>query len=713
MNPHLLLGIISLLSGLSYLFHGQVQRSIAFFLLAGFFYWWIRYSEARAKRKPKKSDPLRYLWLGTLPLAIYTSLKGSNLVAQNHYYQWHLGLPLLLISGWAALETFPAFAKTLKTDNPPRSTPRDHSSWDNLLFLAPFSWAAMEYFLYNRNVKAGLLALGITALLFFLLRWHRRETQSAPVWKGEQKWLLIVLGIAALMRYPFVNHLFAGFQLDEAHDAISALQVLRGEVKSPLETGWGGSPTLPYFLEAVFVKIFGPHLFSYRLFTLTVSMLSTWVFYRWIRFYFSPRACLLATLLFGIAWWHVYYAFSPFNNNTTLLFAVCTFYFFEKGFREGKRADFWWAGIFTGMSIMTYIAGRLVPEMAFLSILGCVLFAGGIAFISAYGRHLALSVLAFFWLMAPFIRFVILWPNEFMGRARTMNIFNEISRSGDWWLPVRTSLWTMMSFFWTNPAGQGDRRFMIPGDSLLDHFTGLLVLAGFVLTLFTLNKRVSWSVIGGLVFGITANSLAVQCEDPPADYINPMRMFIIFPFVMFMAARALEWSFEIIDRAKKDAKMSAGILLGLGLCAAFTYNIATYYFRFQQRQDDWSVIGFHHVEQAKMYRQIKPECHLLLDNDSYSPIIEFMNGMTQTDVTLIQGNKLDLPIMGQVNRDVAVFCQPWKLVEVQAALPKVYPHMTRTEYRNPFNVVYVVMMRIPKTDIEAAQKGKTLGPLLP
>jgi hypothetical protein len=300
-----------------------------------------------------------------------------------------------------------------------------------------------------------------------------------------------------------------------------------------------------------------------------------------------------------------------------------------------------------------------------------------------------------------------------MGRARTMNIFNEIERSGDYWLIAKTTAWTLLSLLYTSPAGQGDRRFMIPGDSLLDAFAGLLVLAGLILTLFTLNKRASWSALGGFTFGIAANALAVQCVDPPPDYINPMRMFVILPFVMFMAARALEWFFEIHDRGSKEVKATAKALLGLGLAVAFSYNLSTYYFRLPNRVDDWSVTGFHHVEQAKIYTRTKPECHLLLDNDAYSPIIEFMNGMKMNDVTLIQNNHLPLPITGRVNRDVAIFCQPWKLLEAQRQLPSFYPNMARTEYRNQFGVLYCVQMRIPKADIEARQKGLPPGPVLP
>jgi hypothetical protein len=53
------------------------------------------------------------------------------------------------------------------------------------------------------------------------------------------------------------------------------------------------------------------------------------------------------------------------------------------------------------------------------------------------------------------------------------------------------------------------------------------------------------------------------------------------------------------------------------------------------------------------------------------------------------------------------------MVKTQEEIPKVYPHAAVTEYKNPWGEVHLRVIRIPKADIEAAQKGRQLTYPLP
>jgi hypothetical protein len=274
---------------------------------------------------------------------------------------------------------------------------------------------------------------------------------------------------------------------------------------------------------------------------------------------------------------------------------------------------------------------------------------------------------------------------------------------------VKTNLWTLLSFYWA-PGTFSD--YGVPGHPFLDPLTGLLVLTGLVLTFFGLNRRVSWIAIGGMILGYASNSMSVMGENPSPSFIHGHRMFFMYPFVMILTARSFEWFWEMFD--KGDRRMKAGLkrALVLGLAVFFTFNIYIYFFKFGNREQSWEPLGFHHIEQAKIFKQLRPKYHFLCDIDSFSPIVKYFADIESPQVTLVDDN-LALPIPNQVTKDVALFVKTWKLPKIQEKIPKIYPHTVLTEYRNPWGNVHLRVYRIPRADIEAAQKGMNLAPPLP
>ncbi len=701
MSTDIVLFSISVLSAISYIALGRFKSAIAFLAIAAFLYFWRKFLTDAFKKK-WIAPILR--WAG-IPAGLAAGGWGSYLVTEP-VYNWATGLPLLIISGWFLLEAFPETSKVLKVSGFPRPKPKDKSRFEILPLLLPLTWLAMITFFYSDHSPLAFFALAATVLIIGFLRCKRQETLGVAQLKGEWKWVLFILGLAALLRYPFLHSLFAGFRSDESVEAMTAVGALKGEWATPFQTGVWGSPTLPCFLNAIGLKIFGVNLTGLRMATLTLSMLSIFVFYRWCRLYFSPRACLLAAFLSSVSWWHLFFAFSPFNTMCMILFVVCTFYFYEKALQRGARADYWWGGVFAAASVMTYIAGRLTPAMVLVFIMGCGLFAGGMAFVKTYSRHLFLSFLGFLWFIGPFICFIIQHPIEFTGRAVNLNIFAMVAASGDYWLPIKTTFWSILSFFWTSGV---DERLMVPNNPILDPFTGILLLAGMVLTLFSLRKRVSWAALGGVLFGIAANAFARENPYVPPEYLNPMRLFIAFPFLMLMAARGIEWFWEMVDRSRPVMKTGAKVWLALGLAGALFFNVDMYFFRFKDRPGIWPLVGYPHLELAKIYTRIRPECHLFLDEDSFSNVITFLTGIRDVDVVGINDDCLFLPIRNKVNKNVAVFFAPRELRKDLRLFLNYYPHATITELRDPWNVIYERIVRIPKADVEAAQKGLPPG----
>jgi hypothetical protein len=72
-------------------------------------------------------------------------------------------------------------------------------------------------------------------------------------------WLAIALlvGGALLLRVPDIETIPLGVDPDEASLAQMAVDVITGENKDPFATGWATHPTLEFFINSAFVRLFG------------------------------------------------------------------------------------------------------------------------------------------------------------------------------------------------------------------------------------------------------------------------------------------------------------------------------------------------------------------------------------------------------------------------------------------------------------------------
>ncbi len=94
------------------------------------------------------------------------------------------------------------------------------------------------------------------------------------------------------------------------------------------------------------------------------------------------------------------------------------------------------------------------------------------------------------------------------------------------------------------------------------------------------------------------------------------------------------------------------------------------------------------------------------------PSIYFFSGIGLLQVTRVS-DELPLPILNPVNRDVAVLSLPEKLLQFKEEFGRYYPHAVETQVKVTLSSVFLDLIRIPKADIEDAQKGKPLGEPLP
>ncbi len=309
---------------------------------------------------------------------------------------------------------------------------------------------------------------------------------------------LAVLLLAALFRLYRLASVPFGWHPDEATKALLARDVLAGKFFPAFFSAFTGREALFVYLEALLFPLLGEGVFTGRLLSAFVGILTVALTYATGRQMFSRRIGLLTAAFLAASLWHLIASRNGYRaviQPMIQLFAVFfLFYGLKRATAESagrsplpeRRA--WWpfllAGFFLGLSLYTYTAVRLFPFMI-LAILLLLLIFDRRAIIDSWQPLLAMGAVAFLVFLPLGAHF---WqnPGDFFGRAAQISIFSPEWSGGDssarlWQSTKETArMWTI----W----GDINYRFNISGQPVFDWFTGVLFFIGIPLALWRAFK---------------------------------------------------------------------------------------------------------------------------------------------------------------------------------------------------------------------------------
>jgi hypothetical protein len=610
-----------------------------------------------------------------------------------------MGLPFQALAAWLFWNAFPrqvalpAEEKISARPSKGRVLPTQ-PLWLLALLLLPTA-LGQYYFLSNKLVPglaAWFLALGLAC--FLKVKSPVNEIHSPHRW--ENAGLLFILGIAALMRFPFVGQHVGGFQIDEANNMIGSYEVLHGSFRSPFTFGWSGNQALPFFLYAWVLKLFGEGFAAARALTAVLSLAALYFFYAWCRMFSSVKASLTATFLLSVSWWFLFYSLSPFHNMVIVLFEILSFLFLERCFRRGLRSDFAFLGLFTALAFLGYLPGRLVPVMVCLVTLIFAAFNYR-TFFKVYLRHFLLALFFFLLVTTPFFIFVLGDMGEFLGRSNQLSLMNEVQRTGHYDLILKRVFWTFTSF--TYPGQTFDERFDLHNNPELDPLTGSLFYFGLLLAFLGFRRRWSWQVIVGFALGCAANAMAIQGPNPDTTYINPMRFFLVIPFLFLMGAQAIDWLFSLFLPVRKKFLVIQTLILVAAMGFSLFWNSRLFYVKFHQSITGWAYMGFNHIRVAELMNSNYPRCHIILDADFDSSTVQVLTHNLSKYTPL---RSLALPLPYKADKNILIVFRPGNFDE--AKLRQTYPNGVWGELRDPWNGIIVKTVEISMVDISASQQ---------
>jgi len=369
-----------------------------------------------------------------------------------------------------------------------------------------------------------------------------------------RKLIILVLVLAAFLRFWQIGNFPVGFTADEAAQGYTAYSVLRtgrdewgiwlplvprsfGDFKPPLYT----------YLTIPLIAIFGLNEFSVRLPSAILGTLSVLFTIFLVQELFKKTSysyySILAGFLLAISPWHVSLSRGAFEANLTTFFLTVGFWFFLKGLREPKFLLP--SALMFGLNLFSYHSARLISPF----FLGFLIWWGRKKFPQKVIRHMLLSGLVFAFFS------VLMVISLFRGggtRVSDIGIFSAGIEMPKLFINSYLSYFSP-EFFFTKGAKEATYG-MMPGRGVLYLFE----LPFLILAVFALVKKWDKNFLPIIVWLILA-PIPASLSRGVGYHAN--RVAIIMPAVQIFSAYGFCFLLSLSSKYKKVIVSLVGLII--------------------------------------------------------------------------------------------------------------------------------------------------------
>ena len=172
---------------------------------------------------------------------------------------------------------------------------------------------------------------------------------------------LLVLIIAGL--YTRVVHLLdypAGLNNDSALNALSAMLLEKTPCLPFITTGYGRE-TLPLYWMLIFFRLFGYTVWALKFSSAVISMVTIISLFFFSYFWFSPLVSIVSSLFLIFSRWDFLIGKLVFRAGYLPLFSIWMVHFLFLTIKRKKTLYLILAGVFSGLALLTYEAGKTAP----------------------------------------------------------------------------------------------------------------------------------------------------------------------------------------------------------------------------------------------------------------------------------------------------------------------------------------------------------------
>jgi 4-amino-4-deoxy-L-arabinose transferase-like glycosyltransferase len=202
-------------------------------------------------------------------------------------------------------------------------------------------------------------------------------TVTTPRWPGrrtEAVILFFILAIAALFRFYQLASIPPGFTHDEAGHGHDAVAIAHGARPLYETVGYGREPLYDYVV-AIFMPFLGENYLALRIVSALSGLLLIVVMHFWVRRAFDVPTAIATSALLATSFWATMVSRQALRSALLpLLFAAAIFFMWQavRPYVKQQTIQRRWpmisrlvsyvlAGLFLGLSLMTYMAARVLP----------------------------------------------------------------------------------------------------------------------------------------------------------------------------------------------------------------------------------------------------------------------------------------------------------------------------------------------------------------
>jgi len=392
-------------------------------------------------------------------------------------------------------------------------------------------------------------------------------------------WLLVILLAALFLRVYELGDIPPGLHYDEAANVILAADIAEGKSHPIFIEAYTGKEVLFFYLAGAFMRLLGASVFSLRLTSALIGVLTVLITYQLAREMFAHQGAedsrwlaLFSAALLATSYWHVTLSRYGFRAISQPLLQALTLWFLWRGLRQENIGWLSLSGLFFGATAYTYLASRVFPAILLLVFLGLLVFERG----NLKQRYFQIAVFAVpaIIVFAPLGFYFLTHPQAFSVRIGQVSLFNPQLNQGN----VLGTFWraARLAFGMISLHGEPLWRFNIPGKPVFSWPLSLFFLLGLVLSLIKLvrgrglERTFHFLMLVWLPVMLLPSILAVK-EVPSA-----LRSVGLIPLVFLLPAQGLWiatcWLAGLTSRPVSKAALSiAALILVLGLSILATF----------------------------------------------------------------------------------------------------------------------------------------------
>ena len=406
--------------------------------------------------------------------------------------------------------------------------------------------------------------LGLAIALAAFVNWRGLPQWARSLWArcrsaGPETAVVAALVLATVLlraaKIGSIPYLISG---DEAAMGLEALDVLDGNRLNPFRTGWLSHPTLYFFMQAGFLKLFGSTTGALRLPSALISGAIALFLYLYARRSFGTRVAMLSLLFFTCYHWAIHFGRIALNNIWDPFFGIAAMYCLQVGLEDHRKGHLLVGGLITGLGIYGYMGARLVPFILAVYLLYGLLTEKGwlqehLAELLLFGAMALLAAL-------PQLLYFRAHPGDLMARWQWVGIFPsgwvdaEKARTGKSALAIVLGQFSKaaLAFNYTY-----DRTFHYrPEIPLLRFLMSVFYVFGLGYALSKLRDRRYLTLIGWLLAVLIAGGALV--ENPPSS----PRLILCLPVVVILVALGIS---KVSDAVQQALGAHRSIAVGLSL----------------------------------------------------------------------------------------------------------------------------------------------------